>query len=174
VQYSLPLIPGGDSSIGLLINLFSGVWEWKRTIKQHHAIEFISKIRHQLPDLPITLCSEAHTFAYANEIRKQLLADGILIKVIDASQEGYMGLLNLCASAKLILSPDTAVVHLASALNKPIVGIYQNDGIKSTLWAPTSDIKRIILSQSIDSIDGYDIDEVVSAIIELNERIEDA
>ncbi len=174
VKYSLPLIPQSDQPNGLLINLFSGVWEWKRTIKQKHALEFISKIRHQLPHLPITLCSEAHTFAYANEIRGQLLADKILIKVVDASQEGYMGLLKLCASAKLILSPDTAVVHLASALNKPIVGIYQNDGVKSILWAPTSRLQKIILSQSTDSIEGFDVDEVVRSIIELNERVKDA
>lgn len=174
IKYSLPSKHQNSPSNGLLINLFSGVWEWKRTIKQDHAVQFISKIHEQLPQLPITLCSERHTFTYACEVKEKLLQDGVVIQVVDASEEGYLGLLKLCSQAKIVLSPDTAVVHLASALNKPIVGIYQNDGIKSILWAPTSSLQKVILSQSLDSIDGYDIDEVVRAVVELNERIKHA
>ena len=45
-------------------------------------------------------------------------------------------LISLCNRADLIISTDTSLIHIASALDKPLLGIYPNDPVKSVEWAP--------------------------------------
>ena len=71
----------------------------------------------------------------------------------------------------MIISPDTSVVHIASALNKPIIAIYQNGNSKSKTWGPTSTKSYIIHSSSPDSIEGFDPLKIVEAITEINKDL---
>lgn len=58
----------------------------------------------------------------------------------------------LIARCSLIITPDTSIVHVASALNIPVVAMYRNNDreyYKYTMletWGPLSDIKEIIVS----------------------------
>ncbi len=41
----------------------------------------------------------------------------------------------LIAQAELIISPDTSVVHMAAAWNKPLIAVYKDVLLNNRLWA---------------------------------------
>jgi ADP-heptose:LPS heptosyltransferase len=42
----------------------------------------------------------------------------------------------MIAHARCVITPDTGVLHLATALGTPLVGIYRSDGHNEHYWAP--------------------------------------
>lgn len=76
--------------------------------------------------------------------------------------------------ADLVISPDTAIVHLASAYNKPLVAIYREDGPiekNSLIWAPIHKNYKIIYAPNIRApeadINDVDVSKVVDAASQL-------
>ena len=61
----------------------------------------------------------------------------------------------------LIITPDTSIVHIASAFNKPIVTIHENNQDSYQLFAPTSDINKTVFSPKKDTLEGYDVQKVI-------------
>ncbi|TRU39649.1 MAG: hypothetical protein EWV50_09635 [Microcystis aeruginosa Ma_MB_F_20061100_S20] len=73
-------------------------------------------------------------------------------------------MLSLCNSASAIITVDTSLVHIASALNKPVVAIYKDCNWQINAWGPRSDVFELIRSNNSLSIRGFSIDEVVSKV----------
>ncbi|WP_376708397.1 glycosyltransferase family 9 protein [Shewanella surugensis] len=48
-------------------------------------------------------------------------------------------------NCSMVLSVDTSIVHIASAFNKPIVGLYREQDLTTSCWLPTS-TQQIVLS----------------------------
>lgn len=152
----------------ILLNLFGGVLESKRSIDKISAIKLINELRKVIPTFKIILCCEDHTEDAAREISLSLTVKNRPVEVLNLTTPGIYGLIELCRQSSVIISPDTSIVHIASALNKPIIAIYQKGDSKSIIWGPTSDCSKIILSTEVDSIDGFSIPEVIEAIEKMN------
>lgn len=71
----------------------------------------------------------------------------------------------LVRECDLVVSPDTAVIHIASVYNKKVLGFYVNSGNHRWFY-PMCDNFRIMLSPT-DSIDDIDSQAAISAIDEL-------
>ena len=67
----------------------------------------------------------------------------------------------------LIITPDTSIVHIASAFNKPIVTIHENNQNSYKLFAPTSSLNRTVFSKSKDGLNGVSVELLVYYCIEL-------
>ena len=67
----------------------------------------------------------------------------------------------LISQLDLIVTPDTSIVHIASAFNKPIVTIHENNQDSYQLFAPTSDINKTVFSPKKDTLEGYDVQKVI-------------
>lgn len=50
----------------------------------------------------------------------------------------------LIRHAELVISPDTAIVHIASSLQKPVLGLYPDDPQNTVNWSPQSPIHAIL------------------------------
>jgi ADP-heptose:LPS heptosyltransferase len=61
----------------------------------------------------------------------------------------------------LIITPDTSIVHIASAFNKPIVTIHENNQDSYQLFAPTSSLNKTVFSPKKDTLEGYDVQKVI-------------
>ena len=61
-----------------------------------------------------------------------------------------------------VISPDTSIVHMACAFNKPMVAIYRNDPWLYEIWRPKSDCNYVVFSKYPNSIKDLDINEIVS------------
>ena len=62
----------------------------------------------------------------------------------------------------LIISPDTSIIHIASACNIPTVGIFRNNDPHINRWGPRSDLHAVIKSNVLDenSVEGFSIEEL--------------
>ena len=59
----------------------------------------------------------------------------------------------LIRHAQAVLTPDTAIIHIAAALNKPIIGLYRQDAQNYANWYPKSENAQIIwFNQHIQEI----------------------
>jgi len=79
-------------------------------------------------------------------------------------------IIDLCAlvmKMNLIISPDTSVVHIASAFNIPIISIHENNLDSYKLFMPQSSISRTVFSEESDSLNGFKIIEVVKFFKEI-------
>ena len=83
------------------------------------------------------------------------------------------GLVALCDRASVVISPDTSLIHIASALDKPVLGIYQNDGVKSIEWAPLCSRFAVVISPDPKTIHGFSADEVLQKVMALRDTVPD-
>jgi len=67
----------------------------------------------------------------------------------------------LISQLDLIITPDTSIVHIASAFNKPIVTIHENNQDSCQLFSPTSLLNKTIFSPKKDTLEGYDVQKLI-------------
>ena len=73
----------------------------------------------------------------------------------------------LISQLDLIITPDTSIVHIASAFNKPVVSIHEDNRDSYELFAPTSKLNRTVFSISKKSLQGFSVDLLIKHCIEL-------
>jgi len=73
----------------------------------------------------------------------------------------------LISQLDLIITPDTSIVHIASAFNKPVVSIHEDNRDSYELFAPTSKLNRTVFSMSKKSLQGFSLDLLIKHCIEL-------
>jgi heptosyltransferase III len=67
---------------------------------------------------------------------------------------------------RLLVSPDTALVHVAACTDTPVVGLYRNDPIHRSRFAPYGAASRMVASPS-SRIQDISVADVVAAVNEL-------
>ena len=67
----------------------------------------------------------------------------------------------LISQLDLIITPDTSIVHIASAFNKPIVTIHENNQDSYQLFSPTSSLNKTVFAPKKDTLEGYDVQKVI-------------
>jgi len=67
----------------------------------------------------------------------------------------------------MVISPDTSIVHIASAFNIPIVTIHEDIRDSYQLFAPTSKYSRTVFSEFSDRLDGYNVGKIIENSISL-------
>ena len=91
--------------------------------------------------------------------------------------EGIKSILDsasLIKYADYVITPDTSIIHIASAYNKPIIAVYPPNGgtygVDHLVWGPTSE-KQVVLfcKEAKNSTEKFDIntfsfDEMKTAI----------
>ena len=71
----------------------------------------------------------------------------------------------------LIISPDTSIVHIASAFNKPIVSIHENNTESYQLFSPISTTNKTVFAPSSKGLNGFDVTKVIDISNELIKEI---
>lgn len=79
-------------------------------------------------------------------------------------------LIALIAGARWVLSPDTAVVHVAAALGKPVVGLYA-ELIKVCEWYPFGVPFVLALSPALEGVSFVPVGAVVEAVERLVQEV---
>lgn len=81
-------------------------------------------------------------------------------------------LFSLVNHAKIVVSPDTAVIHIASAFNRPTVGLYTNLGWNLNSFSPRADHSVMIINKKsetfIKDIDTIEVFNAVTGILALD------
>jgi ADP-heptose:LPS heptosyltransferase len=96
--------------------------------------------------------------------------------IIEHGTSGIFDAAALISLMKVMVSPDTSFIHIASAFDIPTVAIYQNDPDHLTYWGPRSSRYVVIQPEQADaSIRGFSIEDTIIATIKLlNENTDTA
>jgi ADP-heptose:LPS heptosyltransferase len=75
----------------------------------------------------------------------------------------------LLRQCDLLISPDTSLIHIASAIDLATVGIYRNDDRHITKWGPRSSQNTVIKSSILDenSLEGFSTQETIAESLKL-------
>ena len=80
----------------------------------------------------------------------------------------FADVISLVRHAALLISPDTSLLHLASAFDIPTVGLYLRGQWNRTMWTPLSRQQRVIIGASEDQISAIGVEAVTAAVRELS------
>jgi len=97
------------------------------------------------------------------ETKKLILDLGLDYVVPSYSTESIIDAAALIEQLDLIITPDTSIVHIASAFNKPIVSIHENNKDSFRLWSPTSKLSKTIFATSSYGLVNYSVDDIIES-----------
>lgn len=83
-------------------------------------------------------------------------------------------LINALRSGKLIISPDTSIIHIASGLNKPVLALYPNVHWNFERFKPLSEITETVISKSEKGIEDISDAEIFDKYERLLEQLQKA
>ncbi len=84
-------------------------------------------------------------------------------------------IISLVKKCDIIVSPDTSIVHIASAFNKPIIALYTSNDQNFVSFAPLSDIKFTLFPPNESgNINNISVNRVVDSLNNLLNILQDA
>ena len=86
--------------------------------------------------------------------------------------ESIIDVAALIKELDIVITPDTSIVHVASAFNIPVVSIHENNKESYRLWAPKSSLNRTVFAKSRVGLFNYNINEIVSSVIDIIDALE--
>ena len=99
---------------------------------------------------------------------RSLYSNTLNVTVLDPSPT-VRPLLSLIQFARLVITPDTALVHIACGYKTPLVAIYTNELELFEQWRPLdNENARVIRSAKAKSLNGFSVTELLQAISELS------
>ncbi|HVZ41431.1 MAG TPA: glycosyltransferase family 9 protein [Candidatus Kapabacteria bacterium] len=69
--------------------------------------------------------------------------------------------------ARVVISPDTSIVHIASARNRPCVGLYPPGNENAARFAPLSDRHRVLMPAQEETLAAIPLEAVYEAVLAL-------
>ena len=94
-------------------------------------------------------------------VNKKIIEMSLSYVSISYKTNNVLDVAALISQLDLIITPDTSIVHIASAFNKPIVTIHENNQDSYQLFAPTSSVDKTVFSPKKDTLRGYDVQKVI-------------
>ena len=119
-------------------------------------------------DVQIVLLSSPKTYEDIIRLSKNM---GLPYVFSSYKTESILDVAALIQNLQLVITPDTSIVHIASAFNIPIVSIHENNNDSYRLFAPKSQYSKTVFSQSVKGIDGYSVNELIRYSDELISRV---
>lgn len=149
----------------IVINSFSGSTD--RNLSFEVTIAIVKGLKIALPHYKIVSIANENDLNILKSWQAQASLDGWFI--FDKSDFGFNAL--LIQKSCLVITPDTAIIHLASAFNRKIVGLYRVFGSEKEfpiVWCPSvSEENYAIVYGYRGVINSIDPQEVVRCAVKL-------
>lgn len=92
-------------------------------------------------------------------------------KLIQFQSRNILDVVSLIKNSSLLITPDTALVHIAAAFNVKLLGLYANNPFFYSMFYPLSDIYEVVLTpEGREYIDEISVNEVLEAFFKLYEK----
>tara|TARA_B110000967_G_C18857217_1_gene547937 strand:- start:11 stop:1099 length:1089 start_codon:yes stop_codon:yes gene_type:complete len=115
-------------------------------------------------DIQIIILSEPNN---SQSITKNIVKMGLNYVVSSYKTDKITDVAALIDKLDLVITPDTSIAHIASAFDKPVVTIHENNKDSYDLFAPTSKLNRTVFSKSKNSLSGFSMKLLLSFCYEL-------
>ena len=94
--------------------------------------------------------------------KKKMISELGLDYVIPSyTTETIIDVAALIEQLDFIITPDTSIVHVASAFDKPIVSIHENNKHSFRLWSPSSTLSKTVFATSNYGLFDYNVDKII-------------
>jgi ADP-heptose:LPS heptosyltransferase len=125
-----------------------------RDRSRHLNIANTSKIIHAilniLPDINILVLAAPNVFAEVEELCLNLSKENVFYYPQSKTIYDAVALVSI---ADWVISVDTAIVHIATGLNKPLLALYNPDKLNYSDWHPNSDKAITCFSEQVSPPD---------------------
>jgi len=99
--------------------------------------------------------------------RLKTLYKGIPMVDVLAPSASIVPILSLIQFSKLVITPDTALVHIACAYGVPLVAVYTGDKALFAQWQPYPSSKAAVIhSNTSKGLAGYSLADLLSSIVD--------
>lgn len=115
-------------------------------------------IREALPQAVIVWFTTPNTFGEVRKLSQGFRDDRLRVWGPTDSIRPVMALMS---QVKLLVTPDTSLVHIAAAFKVPVVAVYANEPELIDQWVPQTTAIRVIRSNHPKSLDGYSEDALI-------------
>lgn len=154
-----------SNGIDVLINVSAG--SPSRYLHELKWISFLSQILQRHPHYKIHLTGISKDSKLILNIYNTFKTEHITAKYNSDLTE----LANTLNSAKIIVSADTSVIHLASGLNKPVLGLYPKVDWNYDRFKPLSDKFETIISKSDKGIEDIESVQIMDSFEKLAAKV---
>lgn len=148
-----------DAGVKIVVNPFAA--DKRRDMSPEQLSLLIEKVKNRWHDAAIVLIGDPARVSQ--------------LSYLDAIINPFSTLASACEivhQADMVISPDTAVVHIAAAWKKPLISLYGNDihgeYINSKVWGPGYENARQIYTQDKNHpISTISVDDIILSMAEL-------
>lgn len=128
-----------------------------------HLVRIAKMVQDKLPSYMITMVPEQSDYEHIEHLTKGLAN----VKILPPSPT-IIPVIEAVKNTSLVITPDTALVHIAAAFSKPLIAVYANAPELFNQWKPLNTAQTVTLF-STDSVSlvGYSFDELSKAISKL-------
>ena len=142
-----------------------------KIIKINELYQICEGLYRQDKNIQIIILSSPNNFQETSQKVKKMALKYV---VMSYKTDKILSVAALISQLDLIITPDTSIVHIASAFNKPIVTIHEDNRDSYELFAPTSKLNRTVFSKSKNSLNGFSLGLLLSFCFELINLIKKA
>jgi len=147
----------------VVINL--SAYTANRSWMPHHALLVCRELLERLPEVELLVIASPKHRRWAES-----LVDWLRHPRCRLFRGSLPEIIALLAGASWILTPDTAIVHIAAALGKPVVGLY-SELIKVMEWYPFGVPFVLAVSPALEGISFMPPGAIVEAVEHLLHRV---
>jgi ADP-heptose:LPS heptosyltransferase len=159
-----------EASCRLRLGINLSAREEYREWSEKAVTEFIRLVTAKYPSIKIFIFSTPGSAKYAS--LKKEIKEGAVVFVPHNKDIITIGA--MLGRMQALISPDTAMIHLASALNVAVVGLYYNRE-KAVLWRPFGVPSRILVAPTgkIGDISASDVLKLTVNLLEEIKAVQD-
>jgi ADP-heptose:LPS heptosyltransferase len=154
VNEAVPLIPESEDK-KVLIN-YRGSFE-EKSLKMVSVREIVNGLKRRVSQLRFYFLVMENERESLMSQAKRLGLDGLNF----ISHHNFMVIAAAIRRIDLLITPDTSLVHIASAWQTPVVSIHEKNLISYKLWAPLSMKSHTVFSSEEYGIADFSTNEVV-------------
>lgn len=144
-----------------------------KSISHEKITELLTDLSRHFPLLHFGLLSSPATRDDAQRIVNHCSKNNVvLLEGVDTIDDA----INYVRNAKAVISVDTAIVHIADGLKKPLVAIYPRHGNDFNQWLPSASLlTKVVFSNSsginadMNNIESYTILDALSILLSVGE-----
>lgn len=130
-----------------------------KKIEENVLYEICQKLYKQTPSIQVIILTTPDKKQLVEKMIETMCLDFVIASY---ATESILDVAALISQLDLIITPDTSIVHIASAFNKPLISIHENNKDSYRLFAPTSSLSATIFAKSKNGLEDYSVDDIVS------------
>jgi len=141
----------------------------EKSIQKNELKQICSGLFNNYSNIKIVVLTSPNRVSKTNKIASELDLDFVIPSY---TTKTIIDVAALIEQLDLIISPDTSIVHVASAFDKPVVSIHENNKHSFRLWSPSSTLSKTVFARSNYGLFDFDVDKIIKYSLDFIRKLE--